>query len=261
MLVFRDHLGQFLRILALCTLPACAVVYALARAAPQGLLFALMGFMIASAPLGCLTVATCFQVLKGESPTLVNAWRTLGDSPVLLLLRCIAMRLLQMLMMGCALLPGLWLMNRDAGFLEDLLFQHEFAAHGGQRLGREPSSSKTRTRQDSGGLALFWFGLWLALVLTADLFASRLLGFPLLLGRVSFSAQYGGFDGVIATFWSFVLSDPLFSVVLLSMALLAYQLVRIGLFLAYCDDRIRRDCFDVELRVRDEVARLAPAGD
>lgn len=261
MLLFRQQLPRFLRIWALCTLPACAVVYALAYFTPQGLLFALFAFMIASAPLGCLTVGTCFQLLKGESPALAEAWRTLGPSPLLLVLRCIAMRLLQFVLLGCFLIPGLLLMNHDASFVEDQLFLREYSAHGSRRLGKKQAPSETRTRGDSSQFGIAWLGLWFMLVLSADLFASRLLGFPLLLGRVSFSAQYGGFEGIIAAFWSFVLSDPVFSVVLVSMALLAYQVVRIGSFLAYCDDRIRRECFDVELRVRDEVARLAPAGD
>jgi len=259
MLIHRQYLGEFLRIWAICVFPACVATYALGLLTSQGLLFGIGIFLMASGPLGILTAATTFQLLRGQTCQLPAAWGALGPYPHLLMLRSLGMALLQFLLLGCGLIPGVLLMNRESCFIEEHLFRLHFSLHGDRNLRGRSERLHSRTNQDGAGISLFWFALWLMILFSVDFLTDRLLGIPLMLGRVGVDVNYSGFDGLIAAFWSFLVGDPFFSTLLVATALLAFQVVRIGWFLNYCDDRIRRECFDVELRIRAEVERLAPA--
>jgi len=68
--------------------------------------------------------------------------------------------------------------------------------------------------------------------------------------------RLGDIDFMAGQFWDFLATDPRLLTVLTATALLAYPMTRIAWFLCYIDLRVRRDCWDLELGLTREAARL-----
>jgi hypothetical protein len=99
------------------------------------------------------------------------------------------------------------------------------------------------------GIGLFFGIVWLVLFLTFDVLCSLVFQVDILIGRmgdVDFTEQ----------FWDFLGTDPKLLTAATATALLAYPIVRIAWFLCYIDLRVRRDCWDLELGLTREAARL-----
>lgn len=102
-------------------------------------------------------------------------------------------------------------------------------------------------------IAVFSGMLWFVLFLTADIMSSLLFQVPILTGRL------GKMDLDSERFWVFLTSDPLLMTVLTATALAVYIIGRLAWFLCYIDVRVRQDCWDVELNLIREAARLRNA--
>jgi hypothetical protein len=100
------------------------------------------------------------------------------------------------------------------------------------------------------GIAMFFGLLWMTLFFTLDVICSMLFQTNILLGRM------GELDMFSEQFWKFLATDPLLLTTWTGTALLAYPFVRIAWFLCYIDLRVRRDCWDLELSLSQEAARL-----
>jgi|GEM_PF-1394538 hypothetical protein len=100
------------------------------------------------------------------------------------------------------------------------------------------------------GIGMFFCLLWAVLFFTLDVLCSLLFQTDILLGKL------GELDIFSEQFWAFMATDPLLLTTLTGTALLAYPFVRIAWFLCYIDLRVRRDCWDLELSLSREAARL-----
>jgi hypothetical protein len=100
------------------------------------------------------------------------------------------------------------------------------------------------------GIAMFFGLLWMTLFFTLDILCGLFFQTDILLGRL------GELDIFSGQFWKFLATDPLLLTTWTGTALLAYPFVRIAWFLCYIDLRVRRDCWDLELSLSREAARL-----
>lgn len=100
------------------------------------------------------------------------------------------------------------------------------------------------------GIVIFSGLLWAVLFFTLDVMSSLLFQVSILTGRL------GEFDMLSEQFWAFLVTDPLILTALTATALLAFPIGRLAWFLCYIDVRVRHDCWDVELNLSQEAARL-----
>ena len=94
--------------------------------------------------------------------------------------------------------------------------------------------------------------LWISLFLTVDVFSGMLFTTPILFGRVFTEAGVAGLD----YFWHLVFRDRRVLMTMAATGLAVYSLGRIAWFFCYIDLRVRRDLWDMELKLAREAARL-----
>lgn len=102
------------------------------------------------------------------------------------------------------------------------------------------------------------FLLTLIFFFTIDQASNLLLGYPILVGRLGqvLPRDADGFFQGIGTSLGMLFRDPRCLAVLTASALLVYPIARIAWFFCYIDLRVRRDCWDMELRFQQEARRL-----
>lgn len=126
-------------------------------------------------------------------------------------------------------------------------------------------------RREGGNLFLRgWLLSLLAVLLTTVVFftvdqaCQLLLGYPILIGRLDQvlpADELSGtsFNAVFATaadVLRFLLRDARCLTVFAAAALFVYPIARIAWFFCYIDLRVRRDCWDMELKFQQEARRL-----
>jgi hypothetical protein len=216
-------------------------------------------FFLVAGVLGSLVVSLTGLRIFGESSTLSNAYRHLGPHPWWHLVQRCGWALLQLLGFCLFLFPGLILayfrpFRTEARVLRNI--------QPGLHDSRTTKWMDKASSQLSGKwVALVGHGLllWGALLLTLDFATTWLLGLPLLMGRLSVDPAYANDQGeILQTILRFLWSDPVVLVVELAVAQFVFVYLRIAWFLQYVDLRVRDDCWDVELKLRQEVEQLRP---
>jgi hypothetical protein len=242
-------------------------------------------FYLASSPLGIVLIAGTAPTAFGETFSLTNVVRRLGWRLPWLIVKGFFWRLL----CGLLLLPALVLVDRQwlgddsvpAAVMLALLGVFPgwylivrtgfFAEHAAlsNLSGRLHDRRADKLLQGEVGelcfrtlwILAFCVLLWLSMLATVDLVSRRLLGWPLLWGRGSFDTSYLA-DRWSAMRYAFdaIWSDPVVIATVLAIALWVYLPGRLAWFLCYIDVRVRRDCWDMELRIVRETERLEAVG-
>lgn len=240
-----------------CTAPAAALIGATYRFHSWTLPQASVLCFLAAGVLGTLVAALTGAQVFGVGTTLSQAYSLLGPRAWWYLTQRCARSLLQLPAFFLLLYPGLllayhWPFRTEARVLHNI----DPVLHRDQDtrlLDKEPSQ-----------LSGIWFtlvgqGVLLCgvLLMTVDFATTWLLGTPVLMGRLGIDPAYADDSGAIlqATL-QFLWSDPLVLVVELAVALFVFMYLRITWFLSYIDLRVRNDCWDVELKLRQEAAEL-----
>ncbi|RPI84347.1 MAG: hypothetical protein EHM42_07590 [Planctomycetaceae bacterium] len=258
LLLFRRGLGTYLLLWALVAGPACGLIYWLAYRYECTLLVAAAIGFLASGPLGLLVAAATAPAAFGDPLTVRNALRRLGPAAWRPLLRSLLARLVELAGLCVCAAPGIYLIIRDGFYAEQRLLSN---------LARHLHDKRTDRllRGEMGDLIgraipLLAYGLllWGVLVVTLDFASSRLLGLPVLLGRLQADPTYlADLGELIVAAFKFLGTDPLVESFAIGVALLVYSHLRIAWFLCYIDVRVRRDCWDLELQILQETDRLA----
>ena len=100
------------------------------------------------------------------------------------------------------------------------------------------------------GLTAFWAILSLGIFLIIDLLAGKLFNMPVFSGTVSYSPD------IMESLASRIIDDPVVMVVAQAAVWIPYPIVRVAWFFCYLDQRIRNECWDLELQFRTESIRL-----
>lgn len=257
MLLLRAGLRGYLTAWFWCTAPVAALIGATHRLYSWTLPLASVLFFLAAGVLGTLVAALTGAQIFGTRATLSQAYRLLGPRAWWYLTQRCLRSLLQLPGFFLLLYPGLllayhWPFRTEARVLHNIdpVLHRDRDT---QLLDKEPS-------RPSG----IWFTLagqgvllWGVLLLTVDFATTWLLGTPVLMGRLGIDPAYADDSGAIlrATV-QFLWSDPWVLVVELAVALFVFMYLRITWFLSYIDLRVRNDCWDVELKLRQEAAQL-----
>ncbi len=159
--------------------------------------------------------------------------------------------------MAACLLPGGWIAVRSGFFVEqDCLKRLDRSLHD-RRVKDLVKGEMSDLLTRGATIALFAVVVWLSLLLTLDRVLSLLFSVELLTGRM-FSGS--GFLPDPEAMFDLVASDLRLLTVIAAIGLLVYAVGRLAWFFCYVDLRVRRDCWDMELRFTQEARRLQAAG-
>ena len=96
----------------------------------------------------------------------------------------------------------------------------------------------------------FWMVFAVGLFLLIDILSGLLFNMPVFFGTISFGPDLG------KAFQSRLIDDPTFIVVLQASLWITWPIARLAWFFCYLDQRIRNECWDLDLQIRAESRRL-----
>ncbi|APZ92192.1 hypothetical protein [Fuerstiella marisgermanici] len=99
-------------------------------------------------------------------------------------------------------------------------------------------------------ITLTWFTVAAGVFIMFDFLSGLLLNHPIFFGSIAWSPDI--FEAVTSKF----IDDPSFVIVLQMSLWVTYPIARLAWFFCYLDQRIRNECWDLELQFRVEAARL-----
>jgi hypothetical protein len=97
----------------------------------------------------------------------------------------------------------------------------------------------------------YWASLSSGIFVILDLLSGTLLNRPVFLGRIFADGASRG-DFLV----QLLLDDPLFLTGLQLAVWIPYPLIRVAWFFCYLDQRIRSECWDLQVMLRSEAHRL-----
>jgi hypothetical protein len=157
------------------------------------------------------------------------------------------------------ILPGLWLAIRSGFLLERTclarLDRHLHAGHVSDLVKEESGELFGR----AWWMAQFGLLVWGVLFVTADACASLFFRAPIFLGRLQDLPPGSEAKDYFQHAWELLLHDPLILATLTATALLVYPINRLAWFFCYIDLRVRKDCWDLEIRISNETHHIAEA--
>jgi hypothetical protein len=229
--------------------PALALTVGLSLVTDRGLLYGLLVYFVLSPLLGSLIVAGAGQHVFGDPFEVGRALRLFGSHAWRLSFHLLVSRVV--IGLGSLLVVvGLLLVPRYGFLPEVVLLERLRGPRLRQRLSelrRGVASSLEWSVVVIGGFQLV---LTIATFVLVDLACGYLLGLPILINRDPGVTRVG--DVLDRLLW-----DPLPVTVLCGLLWASYPLARLAWFFGYLDQRIRNECWDVELEFRREARRIA----
>jgi hypothetical protein len=240
--------------------PSCFCVYLMCSLFEADALWAAAVVFFASSPLGVCLGLVAVPSAFGEPFSLQTLWRRLRRGSSMLLLKGIAWRFVIWFGLLLCLIPGCWIAVRTGFFVEKACFS---------KRARKLHDRQTDDllKEETGNL--LYRGLWIlayclllwgVLFVSLDVACSVLFAVPILFGRIFTADSVFRPDVMIELLFDLMWYDPLVLTALTATALLVYPVGRLAWFFCYVDLRVRRDCWDMQLRFAEEAKRLeAPA--
>lgn len=256
----RQNFAALAGLWALVAVPACVTTYFYVDRLDGNWLIAVVVFLFATVVLGTFVTTGAALCTFGEQFTIGSTlhrlrwlgWRLVAEGAL--------WRLLTVIGLPFGLVPGAYVAVRTGFSVEKRVLSN---------LGRHLHDRRTSEllKGEIGDLVvravsiiLFTVLLWVMLVMTIDFASTYLLGYPILWGRLNLDLEYlGGFFAGVGYALGFFWSDPAIVTLGLASAFLAYVPARIAWFFCYIDVRVRRDCWDMELKMLREAERLEAA--
>lgn len=248
----REFAGPLTRLWLLCAVPSCAVVWLLVSQTTDMLIPSIMVFMFFSAVFSSLLVACMGPQVFGVPISVraaIKAWRHRFWSWLVL---TTLTRFFQLLSGFCLVFPS--------------VFVTAFAGHVPEVLLLEQASLNTviaRLNWLSGGggysrnlgrillLLSYWFMMSFGLFLLIDFLSTSLFNRP-----IFFSIMMQGSREAADVFLQLTHDDPAFLTTIQLAMWLPYPVIRLAWFFCYLDQRIRNECWDLQLQYRAEAVRL-----
>lgn len=258
LLILRRHAVPLVALWAWIAIPSCALTYWLVDQFDCSLWTGLLVFLIASSPLGVLTVMGIALSTFGEPFTANDVWRRVKQGGWRLLTMTLLIRF-GAIFAGVILcgIPGA-LLSVWYGFLaEQAVLANLSKDLFDSNLKDLVKAEFTDLCARALWITVFCFLLWWSLFVLADTVGYYVLfGAGLFSGRLNIDVQYLGVEKFLPTVVDFFWYDARVVTALLGCGLLVYVLGRLAWFLAYIDLRVRRDCWDMELQILHEAERL-----
>ncbi len=248
----REFAGPLLRLWLLCAVPSCAIVWLFVSIKTDMLIPSLIIFLFFSAIFSSLLVACMGPQVFGVPISVrasVKAFRKRFWS--WLLLASIA-RFFQVISGVCFVLPSVFV-TAFAGHLPEVLLLEQASV----------SNVITRLNWLSGGggysrnlgrilcCLLYWAAMSFGLFLMIDLVSTMIFNRP-----IFFAILFSESRDFTDVFLQLSHDDPAFLTTLQLALWLPYPIIRLAWFFCYLDQRIRNECWDLQLQYRVEASRL-----
>jgi hypothetical protein len=258
LLLLRHEFRPIFAIWVTICVPVCALVYVLVDRFGQTMAAGLVAFFVASSPLGVLVTAGAAPCAFGERFTFAGTLRRLGWHGVWLVILGLFWRAVMATLSVVLLIPG-WYVAVRTGFFVEQWALSKIARHLHDRQTNELLRGEIGDLMFRGAaITAFCMLLWVVLLVTAETLLPYLTGFSIFSGRFQADMSYFGddFEAMFSYAVHFIWTDPVVVTSALAAALAVYPLGRLAWFLCYIDVRVRRDCWDVELKVLQAARNL-----
>ena len=273
---YGRFLVPILKLWALFAVPACTLVYLLSYYFLVDIKIAITIAYFTTSPLGIILTWNTALFTFGNSKGFPSLKSQLNPRLLPLMIRCLFDRTL--LFLGPALIlfsgnvfmilgfiyllfPGIWLALRNGFRVEQSSIS--YAGIASQQGASHDHRMKDLVSHDFGtlffrGAMTFFFCYLLTFVLfiTFDYLSNTLLEFPILIGQIPYVFDPESIDQSLYNIILLITSDPRVLTFLTGFILLVYPIGRIAWFFTYIDLRVRRDCWDMELRMAEISQKL-----
>ncbi|MFM7055581.1 MAG: hypothetical protein ACKO2P_01525 [Planctomycetota bacterium] len=248
----REFAAPLFRIWLVCAAPSCLLVWILASRSTDMFLPSILIFLVFSSIFSALLTAATGPQVFGIPMSLrsgFRAWRR--RFPAWLLLTMIT-RFFQFLSGFCLLLPSVIVTAYAGHFPEVLLLEDAQLSKVTARL--KWLSAGGGSGRNQGRLAAlfgYWFAMTAGIFLLLEFVAGTFIGKPIFFARlIGNSARFD------ETFAQLLFDDPAFLTALQLAIWIPYPVIRLAWFFCYLDQRIRNECWDLQVQLRAEAARL-----
>ncbi len=242
---FRVHLRQLMFLLLLVALPALVLTWILADQTQHGFFWGFLIHFFFAPIAGALIVAGAGHRIFGEPFTVRTALDTFKPHGLALSFSLMGWRMLTA--MASLGLVAAWLVAVRGGWLPEIFLLEQLRGkRRRQRVDELVRSTQTSPVMRFVAIQAFTLGLVLSFFTLIDLTFNHLLGVPI------WSGHGYGIGAMLERLWY----DPKVVTVLFAVVWLVYPLGRMAWFFCYLDQRIRNECWDVELDFRREARRL-----
>ncbi|MCA9073117.1 MAG: hypothetical protein KDA84_29545 [Planctomycetaceae bacterium] len=148
-----------------------------------------------------------------------------------------------------ATIPGIWLALRTGFLLEQTCSARLDPALQNDHVGLVLKEETGELFGRATWMTQFSLFVWGVLFITADALASLIFRTPIFLGRLNSLPAGSDLEEYLKHGWDLLFRDPVVLTTLTSTALLVYLVNRLAWFFCYIDIRVRRDCWDLELKI------------
>lgn len=247
-----EHPGPIVGLWLAVTVPTLVLMWVLYSFGLLNLWGALAVAYFASSPLGVLiglaTIPTVFgEALRG--PSLRHRILTRGPK---LILEGLAFRFVAALAGFLCLLPAVWVAVKTGFFVEQACLAKLEDRRDADRVRKLVQSDFSELMSRALVLGAYGSLLWLVVFVTVDVASGTVFQFPILTGRLFAGGGLASFEYAV----HLVYRDPAVLMTTVATGLAIYALGRIAWFFCYVDLRVRRDLWDVELKLSREAKRL-----
>jgi hypothetical protein len=256
-----QNAGIYLLLWAAHAIPAGGLVWWLSNVSST---WAWLGVVVivglATGSLGVFTIRATARMVFGESVSSRRAFLDAEHPVAGLWGKVLAGRLALFVAALVLLFPALLIGVRWGFWAESRLLRglegHRADRRGGELIQLEYGELLMRAL----GLLTAWFVAAAIFFITADCATKLATGQSIFLGRLSeLSATMYYEADVFDTFpmyWKLLTTDPWVLATITACLLASYIPARVAWFLCYLDLRVRRDCWDVELAMIEDAARM-----
>lgn len=248
----REFAAPLFRLWLICAVPSCLCVWAIVSQTTDMLIPSIMIFMFFSAIFNSLLVACMGPQVFGVPISVraaVKAWRKRFWSWLLL---TFVIRFFQFISGFCLVIPSVFVTAYSGHVAEVLLLEQASLSTVTTRLSwLSGGGGYSRNLGRVLGLFLYWGCMSFGLFLLIDLLSTLLLNRPIFFA-IAFDESRDGRD----VFMQLTHDDPAFLTTIQLALWLPYPVIRLAWFFCYLDQRIRNECWDLQLQYRAEAARL-----
>jgi hypothetical protein len=254
----REFAVPLSRLWLLCALPSCMAVALLSSLLTRMLLPSLLVFAVFSAIFGSLMVACVGPQVFGVPMSIRSAGRVVAGRLLSWMLLTGALRFFQLISGFCFIVPS-GFVTAYAGHLPEVLLleQTPVRAVMGRLSWLNGAGGYSRNLARALTLFVYWGAMSLGLFLLLDLLLTALCNRPVLLLLARAGRPVSDFRSSLI---QLIQDDPVFLTTLQAAIWLPFPIIRLTWFFCYLDQRIRNECWDLQLHVRTEAIRLEGSG-
>lgn len=248
----REFAAPVMRLMLIFAVPSCGLVWLLTSAGTDMLIPSIMVFLFFSTLFNGALIAAIGPQVFGVPISTRAALRALGRRLPGYLFLSGLYRTLQFFSGFCMLFPSA-LVTAHFGHLAEVMMLEQSPV--GQVLPRLSWLGKGggfgRNLSRVVALMMFWGVFSVGLFIVIDVLSGMLFNAPVFLGRLpQLDVDFSGNLAALA------LDNPVFLTTLQAALWLPFPIVRLAWFFCYLDQRIRNECWDLELQIRVEARRL-----